>query len=228
MRGSELISELKAGFEAKTKRELAGRLGSSPAVIDVLDDLESVSAKRVCGLIQRAQAAVADDWLSVIAEFHHIEKTLSKGEKKWEILKRDSSEHKRLITALESNIGIYLFYDSAGSVIYVGKTKRKKGGLWAEMKSAFNRRNVDNAIYRVRRSRRKNALLTDGGQHLPITREVVPIHETASYFTAYRVHPLFIDQIETLFIRAIPNNLTNVRIEGQTKQAKKTARKARS
>lgn len=227
MRGSELIDELKAEFGASTSRELATCLGGSPANMDNLNRLETVSAKRTSRLVKRARDAVADDWLSVITEFHPIEKTRSTGQKKWEILDAKSRDNQQLVDTLKDNIGIYLFYDSTGGVIYVGKTKAKSG-LWYEMKSAFNRRNVDNPIYRVRPSRRKNVLMSNDGQHPPITRDIVPIHETAAYFTAYQVDLLFIDQIETLFIRAIPNNLTNVRIEGQSKPAKKAAIRVKS
>jgi hypothetical protein len=52
-----------------------------------------------------------------------------------------------------------------------------------------------------------------------IRRTNVHLYDTAKFFSAYEVHEDFIDKLETLFIRILPNNLTNVRIEGQTERS---------
>ena len=211
MRGSDLITALKKRFSVVTDTDLARAIGGTNALITILKGQRKLSPLRVSNLVRRAQAAIADTWVTDLVEFHPIHKT--KARKHWEILDQNSDRYDGVIGRLRDAVGIYFFYDSAGRVIYVGQTRRRK--LWDEMKTAFNRTNVSNVIRRVRHPLRRNRNGANERRRR-ITTHSVPIHETAQYFSAYRMHPDYIDSVEALFTRAIPNNLINVRIEAQT------------
>lgn len=94
--------------------------------------------------------------------------------------------------------GIYLFYDSMGKAIYVGRTNKQT--LWDEMSRALNR---DREIQKLYKS-------TNHGQ---IKNQPYYLYEVAHYVSAYAVHKEAIKDIEALIIRAFPNNLTNVKME---------------
>jgi hypothetical protein len=46
-----------------------------------------------------------------------------------------------------------------------------------------------------------------------INDHVVPLHEIASYFSAYRVSEGMIDDLEALLVRSFANNLLNMKME---------------
>ncbi|MEO9624105.1 MAG: hypothetical protein ABJF09_06140 [Qipengyuania citrea] len=106
--------------------------------------------------------------------------------------------------------GVYAFYNSEFEIIYVGKTK---SNLWNEMKLAFNRSMPHyNRLAVHHPSGRYKA--TSGGVRV-IRPKTLHVYDCATYFSAYRVvDESLIDLLELMLIRICPNDLLNVRIEG--------------
>jgi hypothetical protein len=150
-----------------------------------------------------------------IVEYLPIVKTPSKSGKALEILSVKSLDGKDSIYLntikedLMNNAGIYVFYDSIGRAIYVGRATKMK--LWAEACNAFNRD-------------RKNHQLIWGVNHptsnvkkvinnRKIVQQPVVLHEISHYFSAYKIAEEHINTLEAFLIRAFANNLMNKRIE---------------
>jgi hypothetical protein len=129
-----------------------------------------------------------------IVEFHplnHIH-----GHKLDTLTKKIAS--KAVVDKLKAQKGIYLFYDSSGSVIYCGRTV--KSLLLAEMKQAFN----------LARPQYKRKFANAQGQ---FKLQQLTIRDTAHYFSAYRVDDRVSANLEAFVTRIIPNNLINRKTE---------------
>jgi hypothetical protein len=220
VRGDELVRALKTKLYGRksgaTNRNLANSLGYKESNIGVMSQNLNISPAIVANIVYRAalsgKRSASVGWIKTVVEFYDIKKVRSKQGTRWEIFDKDENKHSPLHNLLkETKAGLYAFYNSEGSIIYLGKTKNN---LWSEMQGAFNRDMTAHEIWTVahphtpfeRRSRR-------------IRRTSVHLHDTAVFFSAYEVDSTFIDRLETLFIRVLPNNLTNVRIEGQTERS---------
>jgi hypothetical protein len=144
--------------------------------------------------------ATTNNLVEPIAEFYKAEIINSKGK----IL------HKSTIDKLKNSKGIYVFYNSQGKAIYVGKTKEQN--LWKELGNAYNRRRSNQNISRVKHNKivRVDAKPTETRQ---IVKHNVSLKEIASYFSAYKIDETFIDSMETTIIRMFPNDLLNTKIE---------------
>jgi hypothetical protein len=125
---------------------------------------------------------------------------------------------------LENHKGVYIFFDSRGQAIYTGKARRQK--LWKEMNLAFNReRGEVQKIKRVNHPTRKQTYRTSDEKARQITHYVVPLHELASYFSAYEIADGLINEVEAMLVRSFANDLLNKKMErfGQQKRKKKPA-----
>lgn len=108
--------------------------------------------------------------------------------------------------------GIYVFHDSRGRSIYAGKAQRLT--LWTEINNAFNRdRREVQSIKRVAHPEKKVAYKGLEEKRRQIVRKNVPLHEIASYFSAFEVPDRLIGKFEALIVRAFANDLLNVRME---------------
>lgn len=113
---------------------------------------------------------------------------------------------------LEKAHGIYIFYDSRGHAIYVGKALKMT--LWHEINKVYNRtrERVQN-IMRVQHpgSRRKYK----GWEKIrrQIVKEPVALYHLANYMSAYQVSTGLINKIEALIVRSFANDLLNIRME---------------
>lgn len=150
-----------------------------------------------------------------IIEYLPIEYTLSKQGKKWELFSdalEDGTSRSYLAevqSLMNASSGIYIFYDSLGRAIYVGKAEKQN--LWKEANDALNRNrgehqtmflvnHPENNVKRVIRDRK-------------IVSTSVQLSHIASYFSAYAVEPSHIAEMEAFLIRAFANNLMNKKIE---------------
>ena len=114
------------------------------------------------------------------------------------IFKKTNKKTKDYLEKLKKEKGIYIFYDSLGKAIYAGKTEDQT--LFDEMNNVlFRNRGDAQVIYKKKWNQ--------------ISKHSYKLKEVAAYVSAYQVRDEFISNIETLFIRAFPNDLTNVRIE---------------
>jgi len=183
---------------------------------------KELTARQVVNLIEKYSKSREQELLDAaiipIVEFLHIDPELSKREANWEIFRtRDDggSEHPYLAGlrgALEEKHGIYVFYDSRGRAIYAGKAQ--KLNLWKEMNNAFNRdRGEVQNIKRVSHPQSKVKYKRSGEQLRQIEKQTVPLHDLASYCSAYEVPDLLIGKLEALIVRAFANDLLNVRME---------------
>ena len=99
--------------------------------------------------------------ISPLVEFYPIDLTLSRRAANWELFDANSSTYAAgLKNALEAHHGIYVFFDSRGKSIYVGKAKRQS--LWMEMNSALNRK---------RKNLQRMMLVSHPSYHLAISRD---------------------------------------------------------
>jgi hypothetical protein len=112
--------------------------------------------------------------------------------------KKTNKNTEGYLERLKKEKGIYIFYDSLGKAIYAGKTEDQT--LFDEMNNVlFRNRGDAQVIYKKKWNQ--------------ISKHSYKLKEVAAYVSAYQVRDEFISNIEALFVRAFPNDLTNVRIE---------------
>ena len=161
-----------------------------------------------------------------VVEFYRIDKRESGQKARWELFKEKADGtiahpyRSGLKKSLERARGVYIFFDSRGSAIYAGKAKRQS--LWREMNLAFNRnRGEVQQIKRVRHPENRVQYRPPEEKSRQIGSHVVPIHELASYFSAYCVSDGMIDELEALLVRSFANDLLNKKMERFDRQRKK-------
>lgn len=118
---------------------------------------------------------------------------------------------------LKRKKGIYIFYDSQGKPLYVGKAKKQN--LWSEMNNAFNRDRETQKIRFVSHPTNDVKFVPASIKKRAIRLQHIWLHDMASYFSAYEVENNLIDNAEALLIRAFSNGLLNAKIENLTKNA---------
>lgn len=211
MQGDKLLKLLKSQLFVESDADLAKMLGLTVGRISQLRYDSEVEDGTVNSLIKRALAAQSKSLskraISPIVEFFETE-MCQKSERSFiDVSKED---RKALQKALKAAKGVYSFYNSELEIIYVGKTKND---LWAEMCNAYNRKMPHYHRYYVNHPHGKYST-GKGGALRQIKRDAMYLYDAASYFSAYSVEENLIDAFETLIIRMIPNDLLNVRMEG--------------
>lgn len=112
---------------------------------------------------------------------------------------------------LSATSGLYIFYDTRGKALYIGKAAKQN--IWKEMNLAFNRSRSAQSISLVKHPVKNVKYVAASEkirQPVDIPRKLVDL---AAYFSAYEVNDSLIDNFEALFIRAFPNDLLNYRME---------------
>ena len=112
---------------------------------------------------------------------------------------------------LMAHHGIYIFHDSRGRALYVGKAQRTP--LWTEIKSAYNRRRTVQKILRVKHPTQRKAFDAAADGRRQIRSEEVVLHDLAAYLSAYQVSDGLVGDLETLLVRSFANDHSNVRME---------------
>jgi hypothetical protein len=149
-----------------------------------------------------------------LVEFFPIAKTPSKQGASWVLFAADGSHlyFEGLRKELDSSRGVYIFFDSRGQAIYTGKARKQS--LWKEMNLAYNReRGEIQKIKRVNHPKRNQTYQTSEEKTRQITDSVVPLHELATYFSAYHVTDGMIAELEAMLVRSFANDLLNKRME---------------
>lgn len=230
MKGTAVVSGLKAKFKVSTDRALAKQLGVTAQAIQNWKNRETVTERQVCGLIHSASRAGATNLqtkvIRPLVEFFRIERCESPQGVKYEMfsVNEGRAEHPYragLRAELDNQYGVYMFFDSRGQAIYTGKARRQT--LWKEMNLAFNReRGAIQKIKRVRHPVRKQPYRTSEEKSRQIADHIVPLHELATYFSAYEVADGMINELEAMLVRSFANDLLNKRMEkfGQQKRKK--------
>ena len=202
MKGSELIAALKEKFDVNNNANLAKYLDVSVAHPGNLEKRqEDLKPYQVSDIVDKAMKAkvkeISKTFINPIAEYCPI--PTEKGNSKRNMLpslKKGEGLRKQLENA---NLGIYVFYNSSGRAIYVGKTADNKNTLWMEMYSAFNNRKMK--IYHT-----ENGATSKTKGRLP--KPEVKLREMARYFSAYEIiNSQMCHNIEVFLLRAFANDL---------------------
>ena len=232
MKGRDLVESVKRSLRLKTNAEFARRMGITyPSVLN-WNKRATVTSRQMAGLLRKAcsQAAKEAELKVVrpIVEFFPIVKCKSRQGARYELFSRDpgnGGEHPYLAglrLELDSHRGIYVFFDSRGQALYVGKASKQV--LWDEMTNAFNRsRGQLQTVRRVRHPERRQAYRTSDEKARQIVPAIVPLHELATYFSAYEVSGGLITELEAMLVRCSANDLLNKKMErfGQQRRAAK-------
>lgn len=148
-----------------------------------------------------------------VVEFFPLKPTLSKGGVNLELFPTTSrAEHRynrELREALDSPTarGIYVFYDTRGQALYVGKAARQS--LWRESCSALNRPRRTQQVFLVNHPRPNVSFVPPEERARQIRKTNTELSKLASYLSAYKVDQEHISDIEALLIRAFANDLLN-------------------
>jgi hypothetical protein len=222
MTGVEFVDALKSMLRVRTDNELADLLGKSVQSISNWKGLNQMSARRIAGVIKSARSAAGKSAriaaIRPLVEFFPITKCESRQGAKYELFPSGNGQGSTnpyldgLRGELGDSHGVYLFFDSRGRALYVGKARRLS--LWKEMKNAFNRdRGEVQNIMRVKHPSRNQAYKTLDEKSRQIDDVAVALHDLACYFSAYKVADDMIGHVEALLVRSFANDLLNVRME---------------
>ena len=177
-----------------------------------------ITNREIAGMFERSRKAAVEEAqrtaIMPVAEFYPIERTRSPREAKWQLFASADNAplpERGLRDALDTAQGVYVFYDTRGRALYVGKTKKLT--LWKEMNSAFNRDRGRQELFRVQHPTRNQEFVSATDYPRRIRQVSVALADIAAYFSAYEVAPSMIDVIETLLIRAFANDLLNTKME---------------
>jgi hypothetical protein len=192
----------------------------------------SLTPRQVTNLIVAVQKATERKFvaksINTIVEFFQIDATDSARSARQEIFSTkldNGNQHLYLAglrNELQNHYGVYVFYDSRGRAIYVGKAVEQK--LWGEIKSAFNRdRNEIQSIYRVKHPERNIAFKTSEEKYRQIKKHKVKIYEIAAYLSAYSAPIELIPKVEALMVRAFANDLLNIKMEKLAPRRRKSS-----
>jgi hypothetical protein len=231
MTGNEVISALKNKLGVRTDQNLSARIGMSVPSIGQWKVRRNVTPRQFAEVVSRANVTGAKNLQSnairPVVEFFRIEKCSSRRGAKFEVFDtkdgvdnagqpRTHPYREGLKTELKDHFGVYVFFDSRGQAIYVGKARLQK--LWKEINLAFNRdRGEVQKIKRVTHPKRRQIYRTSDEQARQITDNLVPLHDIAVYFSAYQVTDGMIDDLEALLVRSFANDLLNIRMERFTR-----------
>ena len=215
MHPSDLFDLIKRRNKLSSDSALAAFMGLTPARINQMrTSASNLTPRQIAGYIERAKAVGANDALSEpirpLVEMYPIEATLSKQEKKWELLPTGKAHqlNRQLRDVLSKAQGLYMLYDSQLDVIYAGKTL--KAGIWKEMTLAFNRTRA--GPFRIDHPTTGTFSPAWETKRQPKKRPI-HIYDTAHFFSAYEVKQGLISNMEALVIRAFCNSLSNVKME---------------
>ena len=226
----EIRTLLEASGRSATDAAMARWLGISKSQFSKFQG--QPTAKQLARLFLKLEAETItrahQSAIKPIVEFFEIQKDVSPRETKYEVFGtrcEDGSEHLyrgELREQLKAHSGIYVFYDSRGSALYVGQAKRQH--LWQEMNAAFNRDRAIQLIRRVRHPSRNQHFATSEEKNRQIVSSQFQLHELAYYFSAYSVPAGLVDDFEAVLIRSFANDLLNVKMETFGKATRSAAK----
>ncbi|MBB6132430.1 transposase [Massilia aurea] len=219
MKAAELISALSQKLGTTSQSELANVLGITVGtLINWKNRDEDLSALQVASALAKSRSAAVRksqfDTIQPIVELYAISRCESPKSAGWLVFNGGVSANlyaKGLRDALCESYGIYIFYDSRGSALYVGKAKEQT--IWKEMNLAYNRKRDIQKISLVNHPNR-NQEFKPGYEKLRQPKDTqLELFDLACYFSAYHIDDGMIDDLEALMVRGFINDLLNVRIE---------------
>ena len=219
MKAVELIEALAKKLQTNSHNELASVLGISVQTLNNWSNRdENLTALQVASALAKSRVAAVQraqlDTIQPVVEFYAIDRCLTKREASWQVF--DSSPQatvyaQGLKAELDSCYGLYIFYDSRGRALYVGKAREQS--IWKEMNLAFNRKRDVQTIALVHHPER-NQEFKPGYEKLRQPKDTqLELFDLAYYFSAYHVDDGMINDLEALMVRGFANDLLNVRME---------------
>ena len=228
----KLAPLLKARLDITTDGALVELLGMSrPQLHNWKKRRNGLTVRQICNAIEKASNVAATNArhsvIRPVVEFARIER--SPAGQKYNLFPSRGSAGKYYVglrESLEGKQGVYVFYDSRGHALYVGKTADQD--LWREMNNAFNRTRETQSIKLVRHPKVSASFLNSDERHLQIQKTNLKLYDLAEYFSAFEVEPSMISELEALLVRAFPNDLLNKKTERfQAVRAKRAVAQAK-
>lgn len=219
MKANELLTILARKLKTGSQRELANVLGVSvQTLVNWRRSNKHLSPLQVASALAKSRSAAVlssqRKTIRPIVEFYEINRCESARGEGWKIMdggNKDTLYAHGIRASLEQSNGIYIFYDSQGKSLYVGKARLQT--LWKEMNLAFNRERAVQKISLVGHPDR-NQEFKPGYEKLRQPRPVqLELCDMAAYFSAYSVDAGMIEELEALMVRGFANNLLNKKME---------------
>jgi len=219
MNANDLLAALAKRLETESLNDLAAALGVTVQTLaNWVKRDEDLSPQQVASALAKSRsAAVRTSQLETIrplVEFYGIDRCLTRREAAWQVFGGgpDATLYAQgLKDALNNSHGIYIFYDSRGRALYVGKARVQT--IWREMNLAFNRKREVQTIALVSHPTR-NQEFKPGYEKLRQPKDVrLELFDLAHFFSAYQVDDGMIDDLEALMVRGFANDLLNVKME---------------
>ncbi|HFQ5282951.1 TPA: hypothetical protein ACGUMG_001311 [Vibrio vulnificus] len=219
MNSKELIDELRVKYNFPNNKHLSEKLGLSYATVQKWsNEPRNLTVKQVVSVIEKvSQQSVFDAHsysIKPIVEYYPIEVAESKQGTHWELFNSDVSGNKRqenIKDYLRGCCGVYIFYDSRGEALYIGKAKEQS--LWDEMKNAFNRDRQTQKIKLVSHPYTGTGFKPAFESPRKIEKTNLQLADMASYFSAYEVEDDMINNVEALLVRVFTNSILNIKME---------------
>jgi hypothetical protein len=219
MKAKALLDALAKKLKTNSQGNLAAALGVSAMTLhNWKSKNSSLTPNQIANALSKSNiAAVRASQLRTIqpiVEFYEIDACETKTGASWQILEAGASAttyQKGVRGALEEAHGVYIFYDSRGKALYAGKAKDQC--LWKEMNLAFNRDRELQKISLTHHPDRNQDFLPGHEKLRQPKRTQLPLHELASYFSAYQIDNGMIDDLEALLVRGFANDLLNAKME---------------
>jgi DNA-binding XRE family transcriptional regulator len=219
MKTTDLLSALARKLNTNSQNELALALGVTPqTLINWKKRNEELDPNQIASAIAKSKTAAVNraqyETIRPIVEYYPVAKCPTKRNAGWQVFSatgKATQYARELQCELDKVNGIYIFYDSRGHSLYVGKAKDQK--IWKEMNSAFNRERDVQTIKLVDHPDR-NQIFKPGYEKLRQPKDTrLELYEMAYYFSAYQVSPGMIDDLEAFMVRGFANDLLNVKME---------------
>lgn len=219
MKAKALLDALAKKLKTNSQVSLAAALGVSAVTLhNWKTKNSSLTARQIANALYKSNiAAVRKSQLRTIqpiVEFYEIDACETRRGASWQILEggADATTYQKGVrAALEGAHGVYVFYDSRGKALYAGKAKDQS--LWKEMNLAFNRERELQKITLTHHPDRNQNFLPGHEKLRQPRRTQLPLHELATYFSAYQIDTGMIDDLEALLVRGFANDLLNAKME---------------
>jgi len=210
-----LLDELRKRLDTDSLDDLADALGVSVSTLrkwDKQNFLPLTPTLFAKAIVKSRDVAIKNSQLETIwpiVEFFKVD--ANKPSTSWQIIKTGSKYLKGLEESLKKSKGIYIFYDSLGRAIYVGKSNKS---LWREMNLAFNRPRDDWQTIKLSNHPNRNQEFRPGHHKFrQLKTTPVRLYDIACYFSAYDIDPGMIDNLEAFLIHGFANDLLNAKSE---------------
>ncbi len=226
LKGRALVAALHRKFvphetgPSRVRAALAKRLGYSGIQLWNWQSRNArVSANQIANLVTKAQHVAQSNPIQPIIEFFDFtatdesdkEKNKGRKYKKFRLFNSDNTYELGIERVLKGACGIYIFYDSRGRALYVGKAARQN--LWNEIHNALNRSRDVQRVKRVKHPVRRVKFRSSDEKKRQIVPTALKLHELAAFVSAYKVADAAIGVFEAVLVRSFANDLLNVRME---------------